>query len=114
MNFTKDELVDTVFILGECYKNAVLAARVYGERYPDRRLPKAKAFENFKQRFIATGSVRYETGSRIKRVLTEENELAVLNHTTDNSTVSVRNLSNQIDMSDRSIRRVLKKHHYHP
>src|SRR3978361_769173 len=114
MNFTKDELVDMVFILGECYKNAVLAARVYGERYPDRRLPKAKAFEKLKQRFIATGYVRYGKRYRIKRLLTEENELAVLNHITDNSTVSVRNLSNQIDMSDRSIREVLKKHHYHP
>lgn len=41
MNFTREELVDMVFILGECYKNGVLTARVYGERYPDRRHPRS-------------------------------------------------------------------------
>lgn len=79
-NFTTLEMVNMIFILGECARNCLLASRVYAERYPDiERKPRPKTFEKLLQRFVATGSTAYTKRMIInKPVINEENELRVL------------------------------------
>jgi len=38
-NYPPNKVVDIHFILGKCYRNYRRAARVYAQRYPDRRHP---------------------------------------------------------------------------
>lgn len=49
MNFSQIEMVDMIFILGECQRNCLLASRVYHERYPERRPPNEKSFKRLKE-----------------------------------------------------------------
>ena len=38
MSLTQSELVDMVFVLEKCNKNAFLASTVYAQQYPDRSI----------------------------------------------------------------------------
>lgn len=113
MNYPKDELVDMIFVLGECDRNPLLASRIYRQKYPLRRHPCSRAFENLKSRFIATGSVNYSGPTRIPRVLTEENENNILTAIVEDPHISSRQLSKTYDVSWTSVKRILKKNHFH-
>lgn len=109
-----EELVDMTFIVGECQRNCLLASRVYRERYPDRRHPQVTTFEHLLDRFVATGNVQYKPPIQNKTVINEENELLVLTAVVENPNISQRTLSSELDISTRSIGRILKKSHFHP
>ncbi|KAL1505143.1 hypothetical protein ABEB36_004766 [Hypothenemus hampei] len=78
MNFSKDELVDMIFILGASDRNCLLATRLYGQSYPERRQPGKRVFQNLLDRFTRTGKVYYEKTERTKTTHSEENELTTL------------------------------------
>lgn len=109
MNYPKSELVDMTFVLGESDRNPLLASRIYTQKYPLRRHPSPRAFENLRTRFTETGSVNYSGPSRNARVLTEENEENVLTAVVENPYISSRQLSRIYDVSWTSVKRILKK-----
>uniref|UniRef100_A0A6P7F1W8 Uncharacterized protein LOC114325686 n=1 Tax=Diabrotica virgifera virgifera TaxID=50390 RepID=A0A6P7F1W8_DIAVI len=116
MNVTTDEMVDMIWILGECNKNSLLSARIYQERFPDRRKPRQDTFEKLKDRFNPTGSVNYEKHERTKTSVTEENEMSVLMAVTENPHTSIRSISNEQEHSYYSVQNILsinKMHLYH-
>jgi hypothetical protein len=45
--YSNDENSDMILVYGECLKDASLAARVYAQRYPERRAPSNKIFKRF-------------------------------------------------------------------
>lgn len=114
MNFSKEELVDMVFMLGASDKNCLLATRNYKEAFPERRQPRREAFEKLLDRFIRTGSVVYEKSERTKTVNTEENQLTVLLKVTENPHVSQRTIANETDITRQTIQRVLSNNKMHP
>uniref|UniRef100_A0A6P7HCI5 Uncharacterized protein LOC114346973 n=1 Tax=Diabrotica virgifera virgifera TaxID=50390 RepID=A0A6P7HCI5_DIAVI len=107
MNFTVDEMVDMIWILGECNKNALLSVRVHHERFPGRRQPTTSSFERLKDRFNRTGSVRYEKHERTKSTVTEENEIDVLLAVTEDPHTSIRNISKEKELTYYSVQRLL-------
>lgn len=114
MNFSKSEMVDMIFVLGASDKNALLAKRLYQERYPDRRQPEKRAFEKLMERFERTGSVSYTKIKRQKRSRTDENEINVLLTVIENPHIGQRQLSQQVDVDRRSVQRILKDNKMHP
>lgn len=114
MSFTQEELVDMIFILGECHQNPFLASRIYTERFPNRRHPQEASFRKLLERFRNSGHVQYPKKVFNNPVVHEENEFLVLGAVQENPTASVREISNTFDISKSSVHRILKKHRYHP
>lgn len=112
MTLTREELVDMVFVLGECNRNPLLASRVYAQRYPARRHPRRERFQDLLQRFVNTGNVQFNKRNRTKPTTTEENEFLVLGNM--HPYVSVREITNATGMSSSSVQRIKKKYKYHP
>lgn len=115
MNFSKEELIDMVYALGESERNCFLASRIYEAKFPNRRPPQLSTFENLKRRFENTGNVSYP-----KKIITnptvcnEDNQLLILLHLQDNVHISCRELEHQTGISKSSVNRIIKKHGYHP
>lgn len=72
MNFSREEMTDMIWILGECFKNSLVATRIYKEWCPQRQQPNKIAFDNLLDRFNRTGSV-YEAKEKTKFIITNEN-----------------------------------------
>lgn len=115
-HFTIAEMVNMIFILGECSRNCLLASRVYAVRYPDaERKPRSEAFERVMQRFLDTGNVVYNKRKVINRAITNEgNELRVLLAVQENPTVSHAGIFEETDIRRTSVSRILHKYKYHP
>lgn len=114
-HFSQNELIDMVFILGECDRNCLLASRVYAVRYPNRpRHPREEIFTKLLDRFLNSGSVAYRKCERSKNILNEENEFRVMVAVVENPHASTRQLSRDLEISRSSVRRILKKHKFHP
>lgn len=114
MNFPENELVDMIFIIGECTRNCTLAARVYHERYPDRRAPSTKSLKRLMNRFIETKAVKYEKQVREKAVLHEDNEHNVLTALVENPHRSLKDVGVLLNVPQSSVHRITKKNKFHP
>lgn len=113
--FPNNELVDMVFILGECLRNPLLASRVYRERYPDRRHPDVTAFENLLARFVSSGgSVAYSKPSRDRSVLSEHNKEIIMTALVENPRRSAKQIGEISEVSRTSVWRTIKSVHFHP
>ena len=55
--FTVREYHDMLLIYGKTRGNSIQAARLYGERFPNKRQPNPRTFVNTSQRLLDTGSV---------------------------------------------------------
>lgn len=115
-HFTILEMVNMIFILGECSRNCLLASRMYAARYPDaEKKPRPEAFDRLQQRFLETGSVAYKKKKVINRTVTnEENELMVLMTVQENPNISRAGIFQQIGIKPTSSHRILRKYKYHP
>lgn len=113
MRYNTSELVDMIYILGECLKNALLASRVYAQRYPNRRHPEARVFEQVMNRFQRTGNVRYEKETR-KTCISEENKMNVILSVVEDPQISCRTISNNFMMTKSTVNNILRKEKFHP
>lgn len=114
-NFSTIELIDMIFILGECHRNCSLASRMYKAQYPDReRHPREESFRNLLDRFLTTGSINYPKHERFRSVVTEENEFSIIATVVEHPHVSTRELSREMEFARSSVRRILKKNKFHP
>jgi len=112
--FSTEEMVDMIFILGECMKNVALAVRVYHERYPDRRTPHGTCFQKLLNRFTETGSVAYAKHRYPKPIANEMMEFNVVGSVIENPHVSQRELSRDLQVSKSTVQRILKQEKFHP
>lgn len=114
MNLIQEEMVNMVYILGECEKNCFLASRVYAQRYTNSRNIRPESFEKVKERFEQTGNVHYKKREVInKTTINEENEYEVLQCVVENPQASTREIEVDLGISRSSVNRILKKHKYH-
>jgi hypothetical protein len=114
MNYSNEELVDMVYLIGECQRNCLLASRVYRERYPERRHPQQQCFERVKARFERSANANYEKTLRIHEVSNENNQFDVVAAVVENPHVSVRELSTEFNVSKSLAHKILLKHKFHP
>lgn len=59
MNFSRQELINMVYCIGEADQNILLASRIYHQKFPEAVVPQSAAFQKLNDRFEATGSVAY-------------------------------------------------------
>lgn len=115
MNFSNEELVNMIYVLGEAEKNCLLASRIYKQKYPLARHPRPEAFENVRSRFERNLSVAYVAKSYVHRHTTNEDaELPVLLAIEENPHLSVRQIALAQDISKSSVHRIIRKYKYHP
>lgn len=115
MDYSKSELVDMVYVLGESQKNCLLAQRLYRMKYPARRQPTRLSFENLMERFASTGSVDYVKRKVVnKKTSNQGKELEILLHIEENPHVSSRQIAAASETSQSTVNRTTRKYKYHP
>lgn len=114
MNFSKEERIDMIYVLGEAQKNCLLACRLYQMKYPDRRQPNTTAFKNVMNAFDNTGNVEYTKRVVKSRRIAEDKQLDVLLHVHDDPHLSSRQICHLTDISQSSVNRITRKNKYHP
>ena len=114
MNFTHEELINMVYTIGAADGNCLLASRLYKAKYLEQRHPNEKAFIKLKERFEQSGSIAYAKHAVPKPANNEENQLTILQAIEENQNVSVRQISNQHDISKTTVNKVIKNFKYHP
>lgn len=67
-----------------------------------------------KERFERTGSVKYEKTERAKTVLTENNEFAIALSVTEDPSLSVRGISENLNIKKSSVAVSLRENKFHP
>lgn len=113
--FPNNELVDMVFILGECLRNPLLATRVYKEKYPDRRHSDVSAFENLFERFVSSsGNVACSKPRRDKLVLSENNKAIIMAALVEDTRRSAKQIEDIAEVSRTSVWRTIKNEKFHP
>lgn len=115
MTLSTPEMVNMIFVLGECQKNPLLASRVYAARYPDvEKKPRPEAFASLLERFQETGNVAFRKRQVIEKLVTnEDNSLTVLLTVQENPNVSTKEIERMTDIERTSVKRILKQNKYH-
>lgn len=114
MNFTREELVNMVYCIGEADRNPLLASRIYHQKYPEARTVRASSFQKLRDRFELTGSASYTKKEIVGGRINEENELQVLLMLQENPHVSTREIAAETVISQSSVNRIILKHKFHP
>lgn len=58
---TQEELVEMMFVLGECYRNPILATQIYADCYSKRWDRKVSSFRKSLEMLLYTGQIQYPT-----------------------------------------------------
>jgi transposase len=106
-----------IIIFEECGRNAREAARIFSDRFPDRPFPNHKTILRVLARAQETGKVlpnRNEIGGSARTARTLANEEAILNIVEEDGTRSIREIAQELDISSRSVHRVLNENRLHP
>ncbi|XP_071056990.1 uncharacterized protein [Onthophagus taurus] len=113
MNYENFEKFDML----ECYilqnKSSELAAELYFNRYPERRQPNAKIFSRLEKNLKTFGSFKKPRPKSYYKE-NEDEEINVLAAVTANSSISSREMENDLGISRNRCLRVLHKHKYKP
>ncbi|KAK5649221.1 hypothetical protein RI129_000250 [Pyrocoelia pectoralis] len=111
--FTTREYADIHYIYGFCDGNSVAAAREYGLRFPNRRLPDRRVFQRVHNYLCEHGTFPKPSTERpIQQVLDNEDNL--LRQFDNNPSTSVRRVSAQFNVPRMRVWRTLKRHGLYP
>jgi hypothetical protein len=111
------DYVEMLIIFGECGRKAREAARIFSDRFPDRPSPDHKTILRVLASAQVTGKVlpnRNEIGGGARTARTLANEGAILNIVEEDGTMSIREIAQEVDISSRSVHRVLNENILHP
>lgn len=72
MNYSLEEKIKMLYVVGESDSNCFLASRIYKQKYPDRRHPDSRVFERIKRQFEETGRLKDGKPERYQSVTNEE------------------------------------------
>lgn len=111
--FSNKEKADMHFVYGAANGNSLEAQRLYGERFPNRRLPNRKTFERLHRQLCETGSFlssRLDAGCARTDGMVEE---AILDMVADQPSTSTRAVARQLQISQ-STWRILNDQCLHP
>jgi len=114
MNYSRNEFIDMIFVLGEANKNCLLAQRLYREKYPQRRTPDSRSFRVVMDRFMTTGSVDLPKRNVANRVANEGKELEILLQIEEDPHIGSRRLALLSNVSQTTVNRTTRKYKYHP
>lgn len=103
-----------LLIYGEARGNAQQAQQLYQGRYPDRRQPTPKTFQNVERRLRTTSSLARMPPVRDAPVTSGANAEAVLNAIQHNPHASTRAVAQDTHISQSSVVRILRANKFHP
>lgn len=110
--YSNDEYKDILQIYIESEFNSRKSERMYRERYPLRRAPHFKVFQDTYQRFSETGS------SNMKIILAREinnnHTEQVMNMVTNDPTISTRRIAARTGIPRSTVHRKLKREGFNP
>lgn len=112
MVYSVEERIEIIFVYGAqemCYLRTALA---FNERHPGRNVSHVYV-RDLVRKFQETGSVANKRRQGPK-ILDEEMQVEVLGQVANNPEVSTRQLASITGISRTSVRRVLKRHKFHP
>jgi AraC-like DNA-binding protein len=115
--YSAADYVEMLIIFGECGRNAREAARIFSDRFPDRPSPDHKTILRVLARAQETRKVlpnRNEIAGGARTARTLANEEAILNIVEEDGTKSIREIAQEVDISSRSVHRVLNQNRLHP
>lgn len=107
MPLSLEEAVDIIAVYFECFGNAVIAARAYAQRYPQRHRYNSRMFNHLAHRFRTTGSIHRPVYRRRRRGRTEENTINVLAHVHFDPQVSTRVIARNLGIARSTVHRIL-------
>lgn len=115
MPFTNEEAFDMLEVFFQCFRNAVIASRQYALQYPYRRHHSKRVFQRLARRLREHGSVQpIGVARRYRRKRTTENIINVLAYVHADPTISIRNISTDLDLSFGCVHQILKDSVMHP
>ncbi|KAJ8912017.1 hypothetical protein NQ315_003554 [Exocentrus adspersus] len=115
MNYSKEELVNMVYAIGEAHSNCLLASRIYQANNPDlQRYPLTKCFVKLKERFERTANANYEKTARTHACSNQDRQIDIVGCAIQNPSASIREISDEISISKSVVHRTLKKNNFHP
>lgn len=113
LRYTNEEKFEMLVCFIRNNRNAALASNNYAETFPEKQQPNKRYFSKLVTNLRMYGSFEqprpnnYNQSNSIR-----DNE--VINHFNENPTTSTRTSSTVLDIPRTTIRKVLKKHKYHP
>lgn len=115
LHYSRDELVDMLLVFGRADENPYEAARMYAQKYPDRRHPQHGNFSRLIQRVRETGTVDYKKPNfENPPVCHEDIENEVMLQVVEKPHTSTREIANEIGVSQSSVSRIIRKNKFHP
>lgn len=113
--FTNGEYADMVFVYGFCNGNAAAAAREYGRRFPNRRLPDSKVFGRVFTRLRETGAVPSSHLASERANEQNVNEVEDILQSVERSpSTSTRRIAARIGVPQTRVWRTLRVNGLHP
>lgn len=110
MDFTLDERSELVLIYAEAENSARATAQIFHQRHPDRPKPHHTTIARLMSKFLQTGTVADKPRSGRTRSATDSNNealaLKILRECPD---ISTRQLARQLNISPKSVVRILRK-----
>jgi hypothetical protein len=110
--YSNDEKTDMILVYGECLKNASLAARVYAQRYPERRVPSDMIFKRLEGQLRANWPPVKLSKQRV--ATDEEHEIAVLQIFEEEPHVGQRDVARRVGISQSSVSIIANENKFHP
>lgn len=110
--YSNDEKTDMILIYGECKKNASAAARLYRQRFPNRRAPADTIFKRLELTLRTNWPPLKK--SRERTATGPDNEIRVLEMIDENPHISQRVVSRATGISLSSVHRIIKGNQFHP
>lgn len=111
-NYSNSEYYDMLMALGASNNRAGQAARLYAERYPQRRLPDANVLRRLEDRILFNGSVAVQPRINAGRQRVHDNE--VLQMIGNDRTRSTRCIGRELIRNHVRVWRNLRRDHQHP
>lgn len=111
---TTEEKIKIVLLCGDNYRSSREAAAIFNVRYPHKNVSHTTV-SRILQKFKTTGSVEnaFKVPHR-KTAMIEENILNVLLSVTENPQTSGNHIAQNTDISESTVRRILKANRYYP
>ncbi|CAH1371509.1 unnamed protein product, partial [Tenebrio molitor] len=115
-NYNFSDLADMHLIYGEVGYNSRAAARLYQERFPNRRVPHRSVFSNVNRRLREFGNLRPINVDRgrpaaVNAVVRDEQ---ILEMVAADPTLSVREIARRIHVPATTVWTTISKEHLHP
>lgn len=112
-NYSGNEVVEVLLVLGECHRNYRAAARLYAERFPNQRHPNDRQIRNIERR-CRMNDLHRQRGRNRNVNNNDPRLLAVLAMVHMNPHISTREIERRLGVPRTTAHRMLRSAGYHP